>query len=434
MEHEATLAADGGLRGDDPATGDADPATGRAPMTGLADVRAAAELLRGRHRPDARCSSAGRCRASSAPRSGSSARTCSAPARSSCAARTCGWRGSPRRSRRGASSRRAPATTRRASRSPRGCSASSPSCSCRSTRRCPRSRRPASTARASRPVGPSVDEALRHAREYADRTGAVLIHPFDHEDVVAGQGTIALEIAEQVPDVATVAGAGRRGRAGGRGRRRARRAAPGGAGDRRAGRAAPPRTRRRWPRATRSPAPELRTMADGIAVGPARAPCRSASCPRTAIAGADRVRGGPLPRAAARSRSGPRCWSSRRVRPRSRRSWRSRADSRDRSSRSCPAATSTRWCSCGWSGTGSRPPAGSCSCGSGSTTRRAPSRRSCATWPRPGANVMDVSHARTGVELAVDEVAIEVQVETKGPDHCTDVRRGAHRRPGYRLT
>ena len=53
-------------------------------------------------------------------------------------------------------------------------------------------------------VGASVDEALVHAREYAERTGAVLIHPFDHEDVVAGQGTIALEIVEQVPDVATV--------------------------------------------------------------------------------------------------------------------------------------------------------------------------------------------------------------------------------------
>src|SRR4051794_11479248 len=53
-------------------------------------------------------------------------------------------------------------------------------------------------------VGASVDEALLHALAYSERTGAVLIHPFDHEDVVAGQGTIALEIVEQVPDVATV--------------------------------------------------------------------------------------------------------------------------------------------------------------------------------------------------------------------------------------
>ena len=36
------------------------------------------------------------------------------------------------------------------------------------------------------------------------RTGAILIHPFDHEDIVAGQATVALEILEQVPDVRTV--------------------------------------------------------------------------------------------------------------------------------------------------------------------------------------------------------------------------------------
>ena len=52
--------------------------------------------------------------------------------------------------------------------------------------------------------GSSVDEALHAARAHADRTGAVLIHPFDHRDVVAGQGTIALEILEQVPDVRTI--------------------------------------------------------------------------------------------------------------------------------------------------------------------------------------------------------------------------------------
>lgn len=52
--------------------------------------------------------------------------------------------------------------------------------------------------------GRYVDEALVAAQEFADRTGAVLIHPFDHEDVVAGQGTAGLEIMEQAPDVRTV--------------------------------------------------------------------------------------------------------------------------------------------------------------------------------------------------------------------------------------
>jgi threonine dehydratase len=53
-------------------------------------------------------------------------------------------------------------------------------------------------------VGETVDEALEAAAEYADRTGAVLIHPFDHGDVIAGQGTIGLEILEQCPEVKTI--------------------------------------------------------------------------------------------------------------------------------------------------------------------------------------------------------------------------------------
>jgi threonine dehydratase len=52
--------------------------------------------------------------------------------------------------------------------------------------------------------GKYIDQALVAAREFAERTGAVLIHPFDHEDIVAGQGTVGLEVLEQVPDVATV--------------------------------------------------------------------------------------------------------------------------------------------------------------------------------------------------------------------------------------
>ncbi|MFD5321008.1 threonine ammonia-lyase [Streptomyces sp. NPDC127098] len=52
--------------------------------------------------------------------------------------------------------------------------------------------------------GTVVDETLAAASEYAERTGAVLIHPFDHEDVVAGQGTVGLEILEQCPEVRTI--------------------------------------------------------------------------------------------------------------------------------------------------------------------------------------------------------------------------------------
>jgi threonine dehydratase len=52
--------------------------------------------------------------------------------------------------------------------------------------------------------GVGVTEALVPAREFAERTGAVLIHPFDHEDIVAGQGTLGLEVLEQCPDVRTI--------------------------------------------------------------------------------------------------------------------------------------------------------------------------------------------------------------------------------------
>jgi threonine dehydratase len=53
-------------------------------------------------------------------------------------------------------------------------------------------------------AGGSVDEALAVAREYEAETGAVLVHPFDHPDIIAGQGTTGLEVLEQCPDVRTV--------------------------------------------------------------------------------------------------------------------------------------------------------------------------------------------------------------------------------------
>ncbi|MFC8986118.1 threonine ammonia-lyase [Streptomyces sp. NPDC057115] len=52
--------------------------------------------------------------------------------------------------------------------------------------------------------GQVVDETLDAAMEYAQRTGAVFIHPFDHPDIIAGQGTVGLEILEQCPEVRTV--------------------------------------------------------------------------------------------------------------------------------------------------------------------------------------------------------------------------------------
>jgi threonine dehydratase len=52
--------------------------------------------------------------------------------------------------------------------------------------------------------GQYLTEALVAAQSFADETGAVFIHPFDHADIVAGQGTCGLEILEQAPEAATV--------------------------------------------------------------------------------------------------------------------------------------------------------------------------------------------------------------------------------------
>jgi threonine dehydratase len=52
--------------------------------------------------------------------------------------------------------------------------------------------------------GDVIDETLRAAAEFARKTGAVFIHPFDHFDIVAGQGTLGLEILDQLPDVDTI--------------------------------------------------------------------------------------------------------------------------------------------------------------------------------------------------------------------------------------
>jgi len=52
--------------------------------------------------------------------------------------------------------------------------------------------------------GATLAEALVAAQREAAATGRVLIPPFDHADVVAGQATLGLEVLEQVPDVRTI--------------------------------------------------------------------------------------------------------------------------------------------------------------------------------------------------------------------------------------
>jgi threonine dehydratase len=53
-------------------------------------------------------------------------------------------------------------------------------------------------------VGAIFEESLAAALKYAEETGATFVHPYEDETVIAGQGTIGLELAEQVPQAETV--------------------------------------------------------------------------------------------------------------------------------------------------------------------------------------------------------------------------------------
>jgi threonine dehydratase len=53
--------------------------------------------------------------------------------------------------------------------------------------------------------GENFDEAKAHAFTLADQRGLVFVHPYDDEKVIAGQGTIALEMLTQQPDLDTLA-------------------------------------------------------------------------------------------------------------------------------------------------------------------------------------------------------------------------------------
>jgi len=279
-------------------------------------------------------------------------------------------------------------------------------------------------------VGHSVDEALVHARAYAEQTGAVLIHPFDHDDVIAGQGTIALEILEQVPDAATIV-------------------VPIGGGGLAAGVVAAVRELRpdvrvvgvqaagaaAYPVSLAAgqpvPAAEMRTMADGIAVGtPGVAPFQilhDAGVEVRTVSEEDLSRAVLLVAERAKLLVEP----------------------------SGAAAVAALMAAPGeldgpvvaiLSGGNIDPQVllrvvrhGLASAGRFLWLHLRIDDRPFALadllrdLASTGCNVMHVSHVRTQVELAVDEVAIEVQVETKGPDHCAAVLHHL-RTAGYRLT
>ena len=70
---------------------------------------------------------------------------------------------------------------------------------------------PISKVEATKKLGAEVhlvdgiyDDACAAADAYCRETGGIFVHPFDDEDVIAGQGSVALEILEQFPEVDTV--------------------------------------------------------------------------------------------------------------------------------------------------------------------------------------------------------------------------------------
>ncbi|MGH2833588.1 MAG: threonine ammonia-lyase, partial [Solirubrobacteraceae bacterium] len=52
--------------------------------------------------------------------------------------------------------------------------------------------------------GESVEDCLTLARQRALQSGLEFVHPFDDEDVIAGQGGVGIELCEQVPDLSQV--------------------------------------------------------------------------------------------------------------------------------------------------------------------------------------------------------------------------------------
>jgi threonine dehydratase len=53
-------------------------------------------------------------------------------------------------------------------------------------------------------TGTSLEDAVVAARSFAKDTGARFLHPYDDTTIMTGQGTLGIEVAEQIPDASTV--------------------------------------------------------------------------------------------------------------------------------------------------------------------------------------------------------------------------------------
>ncbi len=281
--------------------------------------------------------------------------------------------------------------------------------------------------------GEYLTQALVAAQEFADETGAVFIHPFDHTDIVAGQGTAGLEILAQAPQAATVL-------------------VPTGGGGLIAGVAIAVKALRpdvrvvgvqaeeaaAYPESLRRGSPvaleRMTTMADGIAVAcPGDVPFAAIQAARRR--GGHRLRGVDVTRAGAAARA--RQDGGRAVRRGRRRGDAGPARRRSRT----PIVAVLSGGNVDPLLLGNLIRHGMASSGRYLNIRCViPDRpgglaRLLAELADSGANVLEVSHERTSTALHIGEVEVHLQLETKGPDHAEDVisrlrEHGWHVTPG----
>jgi threonine dehydratase len=277
----------------------------------------------------------------------------------------------------------------------------------------------------------TVDDCLVQAMAWAEDTGAVLIHPFDHPDIVAGQGTVGLEILEQCPEVGTVlvctGGGGLL--AGVAAAVRALKPEVSVIGVQAEGAASyPPSLSVGQP----VPLPTMTTMADGIAVGrPGEVPF---ALVQALVDGVVTVSEELISRALLFLLERAKLV----VEPAGAAGVAAMLDPQIASQLRAPVV--------GVLSGGNIDPLlmmrvirhGMAAAGRYLQVRlRAPDRPgSLATLlgllAETEANVLEVEHVRTGVRLSVDEVEIALRLETRGPDHCRTVL-AALRAAGYPL-
>ena len=393
-----------------------------------------------RRRPHARRSRPSRAARRSSPparspsvragRSCSRPRTCSAPARS----RSAAWRpSSPRSGTRAArngvvaASRRQPRPGARRGRRGRA--------ACRCEVFVPADA-PMAKVEAARGQGAIVhvggDERRRLPRSprssAAESGGLAFVHPFDDPAIVAGQGSLGLELLEDVPDLA-------QGRRPGRRRRAVRRAS-------------------RW--RSRPPGPRCEIVGvQAAACAPypasmqAGAPIEADSALTIADGIAVKRPGGITLRAA--ERAGSTAWSSSTARTRPPRRWSLLLERCKLVVEGAgavgvaallggqvePAADGTTVAilsggnvDAGPAGRDRPPPRDRVRAPArpAHARPRPPGRRSrrlLATVAGTGANIVDVSHVREGLDLHVRETAVELVLETRGHEHAAARARGA---------